>query len=66
MPKPKDARKPEAAHPTEVTALELKQSLGEMLSRVGFGRERIAITRNGKKIAALVSAEDLNALDGAA
>lgn len=61
MPKPKDRRKP-----VEITALELKRGLGEILSRVGFGNERIAITRNGKKIAALVSTQDLDQLDGAA
>ena len=61
MPKREKGRKP-----VEVTALELKGALGEFLSRVGFGQERIAITRNGKKIAALVSAQDLEILDGAA
>jgi prevent-host-death family protein len=63
MPKQKEARK---APPAEVTALEFKGRLSELLSRVGFGNERIAITRHGKKIAALVSAQDLETLDGAA
>jgi prevent-host-death family protein len=62
MPKQRDARKPEQT----VTAVEFRASLGELLSRVGFGNERIAITRDGKKIAVLVSARDLEALDGAA
>lgn len=50
----------------EIAADEAKRSLGELLSRVGFGKERIAITRHGKRIAALVSAQDLERLDGAA
>ena len=50
----------------EVTADEAKRSFGELLARSGFGKERIAITRHGKRIAALVSAADLDALDGAA
>lgn len=62
MPKQREARKPEQT----VTALEFRSALGEMLSRVGFGNERIAITRGGKKIAVLVSARDFEALDGAA
>lgn len=63
MAKQKEARKPA---PVEVGALEFKGRLGEMLSRVGFGNERIVILRHGKKIAALVSAQDLETLDGAA
>jgi prevent-host-death family protein len=62
MPKQREARKA----PTEVSALEFKRALSELLSRVGFGNERIAITRHGKKIAGLVSAHDLETLDGAA
>ncbi len=50
----------------EVTAITVKLNLGALLSRVGFGNERIAITRHGKRIAALVSAQDLERLDGAA
>ena len=64
MRKQKDDRHPQTA--VEVTALELKRGLGGLLARAGFGHERIAITRHGKKIAALVSAQDLEALDGAA
>jgi prevent-host-death family protein len=52
--------------PVEVTAEDAKRTLGELLSRAGFGKERIAITRHGKRIAALVSAQDLERLDGAA
>lgn len=47
----------------EVPATTASVSLGELLSRVGFGDERIAITRHGKRIAALVSAQDLETLE---
>lgn len=66
MTKPSGSRKALPTGPTEVTALELKQTLGQLLSRVGFAKERITITRHGKPIAALVSAQDLETLDGAA
>jgi prevent-host-death family protein len=65
MPDVSEPRKETEAH-TEVTADEAKRSFGELLARAGFANERIAITRHGKKIAALVSARDLEALDGAA
>ena len=66
MMKPKTTRKAEAEIRPEVSAKDAKGQLGQLLSRVGFGNERIAITRHGKRIAALVSAADLDALDGAA
>ena len=66
MMKAKSARKAEPEIRPEVTAKDAKGQLGELLSRVGFGNERIAITRHGKRIAALVSAADLDSLDGAA
>jgi prevent-host-death family protein len=71
MAKRERVRKTEATAPQAVTtapvpAREAQRSLGELLSRAGFGRERIPITRNGKQIAALVSAQDLETLQGAA
>lgn len=59
------ARKP-AEPATEVTALQAKRTLADLLSRVGFGGERFVITRHGKKVAAIVGVQDLEALDGAA
>ncbi len=66
MTKPKITRKAEPETPPEITAKNAKGQLGSLLSRVGFGNERIAITRHGKRIAALVSARDLETLEGAA
>lgn len=65
MPNVSEARK-ENEPRVEVTANEAKRQFGELLARAGFGNERIAITRHGKKIAALVGVKDLEALDGAA
>lgn len=55
-----------ATAPVEVTAAEAKGSFGELLSRAGFGNERIAISKHGRRVAALVSIEDLERLQGAA
>jgi prevent-host-death family protein len=39
----------------EVTALELRESLSELLRTVEFVEDEILITRNGKRVAALIS-----------
>lgn len=65
MAKPKGGRKATES-PAEVTADAAKRSFGELIARVGWGKERITITRHGKPVAALVSAQDLALLDGAA
>ena len=41
-----------------LSASVLKSKLGDALSRVQYTRERVKITRRGKTIAVLVSAED--------
>lgn len=47
-----------------VNLVEARDTLGELVSRVSFGRERIVITKHGKPAAVLVSIEDLAALQG--
>jgi prevent-host-death family protein len=64
MPNQTSARN--QAEVTEVPADEVRAKLGDLLDRAGFRGERIAITRHGKRIAVLVSLEDLSALEGAA
>jgi prevent-host-death family protein len=67
MAKQSSARKvPKVADTATVSAREAQRSLGDLLSRVGFGNERITITRHGKRIAVLLGAQDLDALAGAA
>lgn len=48
--------------PSEVNIVEARDILGELVSRVSFGRERFVITKHGKPTAALVSIDDLGSL----
>jgi prevent-host-death family protein len=64
MEEPTESRKEKPQH-AEIGAEEAKRSFGELVARVGFGGERIVITRFGKAIAALVPTRDLEALDAA-
>ena len=48
---------------TTLTASAARQNLPEMVNRAAYGKERIAIARRGKVLAAIVSAEDLEALE---
>ena len=48
---------------TTVTAKQLKEASADVLSRVQYGHERIAVTRHGKEVAAVVSIEDARLLD---
>jgi prevent-host-death family protein len=48
---------------TSVTAKQLKESPAEVLGRVQYGHERVAVTRHGKEVAAVVSIEDARLLE---
>ncbi len=48
---------------TTVTAKQLKEASADVLSRVQYGRERVAVTRHGKEVAAVVSIEDVRLLE---
>jgi prevent-host-death family protein len=48
---------------TSVTAKQLKDSPAEVLGRVQYGHERVAVTRHGKEVAAVVSIEDARLLE---
>jgi len=41
----------------EVTAVNFRQNLGEMLNRVEYRRDSIVISKDGKPVAALVDAD---------
>lgn len=43
-------------------ASELRDNLGDVLNRVGYGKERIIIEKHGRPAAALVPVEDLELL----
>lgn len=47
----------------KIAASALRSSLSATLSRVTFQGERVAVERNGKAIAGLVSADDLELLE---
>lgn len=42
---------------------ELRRQFAETINRVGFAKERVALTRHGKAVAALVPIEDLQLLE---
>ena len=47
----------------EIPVTEARAQLSELINRVGFGKERIVLTRHGKPLVALVPAEILEELD---
>lgn len=47
----------------EIPVTEARAQLSELINRVGFGKERIVLTRHGKPLVALVPAEVLQELD---
>ncbi len=47
----------------EFTTTEAREGFSDLVGRVAFAKERIIITRNGKRQAALVSVEDLEQLE---
>lgn len=46
-----------------VTSEEVRDGLGELINRVAYGGERVMVTRRGKKIVGIVSAEEMELLD---
>lgn len=46
-----------------ISASDARALFNDVLSRVGYGKERVTITRNGKPAAVLVSVEDLALLE---
>ena len=49
----------------EIPVTEARAQFSELVNRVGFGKERIILTRHGKPLVALVPAETLAALEDA-
>jgi prevent-host-death family protein len=47
----------------EISVTQARAELAELVNRVAYGRERVVLTRRGKAVAAIVSAEDLELLD---
>jgi prevent-host-death family protein len=42
---------------------EVRHNLAEVINQVAYGKERVVITRHGKKLVALVPVEDLELLE---
>lgn len=47
----------------EIPVTEARAQFSDLVNRVGFGKERVILTRHGKPLVALVPAETLAALD---
>lgn len=46
-----------------VSSEEVRDGLGELINRVAYGGERVMVTRRGKKIVGIVSAEEMELLE---
>jgi prevent-host-death family protein len=47
----------------EIPVTQARAELAELVNRVGYGGERVVLTRHGKPLAALVPASDLDILE---
>jgi len=52
-----------AYNPYMIPVSEAREQLADLVNRVAYRREHITLGRRGKKIAAIVSAEDLDLLE---
>lgn len=50
--------------PIEVPVTQARAELAELVNRVVYAGERVVLTRHGQPVAALISAGDLQRLDG--
>ena len=50
----------------EIPVTQARAELAELINRVVYGGERVVVTRHGKPLVALVSAADLERLEGGA
>ncbi len=48
---------------TEVSTVEIREQLSELVSRVHYGRDRVVVTRRGKRLIALVPIDDLELIE---
>jgi prevent-host-death family protein len=59
-----NAREPSTGH-GEITTVDARGRLSELLNRAAYGHERVVLTRRGKPVAALVPVEDLELIRAA-
>lgn len=48
---------------TKISSVDAKNNWGDTISRVQYGKERIAVTKKGKSAVAIVSLDDLELLE---
>jgi prevent-host-death family protein len=48
---------------TEVSTVDVREQLSELVNRVHYGKERVVVTRRGKRLIALVPVEDLELIE---
>lgn len=48
---------------SDVSAADARKHLTELVNRVAYGKERVVLTRHGKRLCAIVPLEDLTLLD---
>ena len=46
-----------------VSSEQVRDGLGELINRVAYGGERVMVTRRGKRIVGIVSAEEMELLE---
>jgi prevent-host-death family protein len=46
-----------------VSSEEVRDGLGELINRVAYGGERVMVTRRGKNVVGIISAEELELLE---
>ena len=47
----------------DISIVEARKTLADLLNRVAFGGERVSLERRGKRVAVIVSAEDAELLE---
>lgn len=48
---------------TELSVAEARKQFSEAINRAAYGKERIVVTRRGKRLAAIVPIEDMEAME---
>jgi prevent-host-death family protein len=47
----------------DMSTVELRENLSDAVNRAAFGKERVVLTRRGKKLAGIVPYEDIETLE---
>ncbi len=47
----------------EMSTVELREGFSEAINRAAFGKERVILTRRGRRVAAIVPLEDVKTLE---